>query len=267
MWPIIAGLKTYTFIYVLSMLVHLALALFYCRRNGLSRKTGVLLGFCYFFGMAIGARILFDILHSRFNWRNYLDIHYYFVDGLWGGPLAYLAVATAGVILLSRRRRILLDIVVITLPIPMIVAKVACFGNGCCFGAQTDVPWAIRFAEGAEAPDRLPRHPTQLYEIVALLAILIVFRLLDRQRWRGTLLFWFVLVYGVGRPLSELFRAADPDVVFVGPLSSSQAVCLLAAAVSAVALMILRARMGRAGAFAAADRGTNAEPAQLVAQE
>jgi phosphatidylglycerol:prolipoprotein diacylglycerol transferase len=244
MWPMIGGLRIYTFVYVFSMFAYLAMTLFYCRKLEIPRKVGVALSGCYVFGMAVGARILCDLLNHRLDWRNYLDISYYFTDGLWGGPLAYLAVAVTGVALLGRDRARLFDLVALTLPIPMILAKVACLLNGCCYGAPCDVPWALTFPEGAKAPPGIPRHPTQIYEIVVLVVIAIVFHRLDRARWRGTLVLWFVLLYGLGRPLTEWFREAPERVPRFGPLTASQAVCMVAAVVCAIALA--RSRLRRA---------------------
>lgn len=242
MWATIGGVKTYAFLYGLGIVVHLAVVLFYCRRMRIPVKVGFALGCCYLFGMVIGAKILYDLLHSRFHLGNYLDFQYYFIDGMWGGPLAYLALAVGGVVLLARDRRKHLDLVALSLPVPMILAKLTCFCNGCCYGAASDAAWAVTFPEAAEAPSGIARHPTQLYEILVLLLILAVFHLLDRRRWKGTLLMWFVMFYGIGRPLTELFRAAQERVPFLGPFTSSQAVCLAAALVSAVTLLVIQRR-------------------------
>lgn len=245
MWPMVAGLKTYTFFYVFSMFACLGSAVYFCRRMEIPRKVGVALGGCYVFGMAVGARILCDILNHRLHCRNYLDLHYYFTNGLWGGPLAYLAVAVTGVALLGRDRAKLFDLVAMTLPIPMIFAKVACFVNGCCYGAPSDIPWALGFPVGAEAPAGVLRHPTQLYEIAVLVVIALALWELRRARQNGTLLLWFVLIYGMGRPLTEHFRAAPERVPRVGAFTASQVTCMGAALLAAVALLALRDR--RAG--------------------
>ena len=68
----------------------------------------------------------------------------------------------------------------------MIMAKVACFANGCCYGAVCSLPWAVTFPEGGTertAPAGLALHPTQLYEIL-MLAVIAVF---------GTGLYWLSL--------------------------------------------------------------------------
>ncbi len=247
MYPFLFGVKTYSFLYCLSLLAHVALAIAFCRQMGLSRRAGMWIGMCYIFGMAVGARILYDLLHGQFAAGNYLNLRYYFGDGLWGGPLAYLAVATTGILLLGRDKRGLMDVMVLALPAPMILAKTACFFNGCCFGAATKMPWGVAFPEGAEAPAGVSRHPTQLYEILVLAAIVLALQMLDRDRWRGRLVFWFVGLYGLGRPVTEFFRAPEECIPRVGRLSDSQVACLVAAVASGVVLLVVRARRGMRG--------------------
>ncbi|MBI4717558.1 MAG: prolipoprotein diacylglyceryl transferase [Planctomycetes bacterium] len=260
MWPTVGPLRTYTIVYIGAMVLHLVLALTYAQRNGLSRRAAWAISACYTFGMALGARVLYDVLHSRLDWRNYLDPAYLVSKGLWGGPLAYLLLAVTGVLLLARHRRAYLDLVVVTLPLPMILAKAACFVNGCCYGAESDLPWAMAFPEGAEAPAGIPRHPTQLYEITALAAALLVMQVVDRTRWAGWLLFWFVLIYGVGRPLTECFRAAEKLTVRFAGMTDSQIACLAGAMVSALVLLAVGLR--RKPANEAAISPTPVPPAQ-----
>ncbi len=242
MWPLIGELRTYMVFYALSMVAHAALAIRLCRDRGVTWKAGAALGLCYFWGMCVGARILYDLLNHRFDWHNHLDIGFYFEVGAWGGPLAYLAVAVPGVLWLAKDRRMMLDVVVLTLPIPMILAKVACFVNGCCYGAESTLPWSMSLLEDARGPAGIPRHPTPLYEIAVLIVIAIVFSRLDPRRWKGMLVAWFVLLYGIGRPLSELFRATKELRMPIGPFSASQATCLASAAVAGLILLVYNAR-------------------------
>ncbi|MCP4569914.1 MAG: prolipoprotein diacylglyceryl transferase [FCB group bacterium] len=237
------GILTYAIIYSLSMIVFMLLALWVCRRREISLKSGFLLGLCYIWSMNTGARILYDLLNDRFELLNYFNPAYYMEPGMWGGPLVYLAIATAGTLLLVRDRRGMLDIVVLTLPVPMIMAKVSCFVNGCCYGAVCSLPWAVTFPEGGTertAPAGVALHPTQLYEILVLVIIAIVFVALDQKRWKGTLMAWFVMLYGIGRPIAEFFRAPEKLHAVIGPLTLSQAVCLVAALVAGLVLIIVR---------------------------
>lgn len=237
------GILAYAILYSLSMAASVLLALWLCHRREVPLKYGILLGLCYVWSMNTGARILYDILNDRFYWLNYFDPGYYMEPGMWGGPLVYLMIAVTGTLLLARDRLNKLDIVAVTLPVPMILAKGACFVNGCCYGAACSLPWAVTFPEGGTertAPAGVPLHPTQLYEILVLVVIALVFVALDRERWKGTLIAWFVMLYGIGRSLTEFFRAPERLEAAFGPLTLSQVICLVASLVAGLILLAVR---------------------------
>ncbi len=246
MFPKIGPIETYTIVYALSMILHLVLVLIACRRQRLSKRAGFLLSLTFTLGMTVGAKILYDVQHDGFAGWKYFDWRYIVLGGLWGGPLAYLAIVTPAVFLLARNRAIWLDLIAVTLVPPMIVAKIACFFNGCCFGLPTSMPWAVTFPEGAEAPAGIARHPTQFYEILVFIFIWLVFRWAKSQQSSGSLLLWFVFLYGLGRPLTEVFRQPEEArTVFIGPFTSSQLVCITAAIAAALGLISRRRRSGR----------------------
>ena len=237
------GILAYAIFYTLSMTTHVLLAIWLCRRREIPLRNGIALGLCYIWSMNTGARILYDILNNRFNWLNYFDPGYYMEPGMWGGLLVYLVIAPTGTLLLAHDRRSMLDMVVLTLPVPMILAKVACFVNGCCYGAVCSLPWAVIFPEGGTertAPAGVPLHPTQLYEIIVLAVIAVVLVVLNRERWRGTLLAWFLLLYGIGRPLTEFFRAPERLDAIIGPLTLSQVICVVASLLAGLTLVIVQ---------------------------
>ena len=147
-------------------------------------------------------------------------------------------------LILIPNRHIALDLVALALPIPLLVTKVGCLLNGCCYGMESSMPWALTFPEGAAtSTPGIPTHPTQAYEILVATGIIIVFAVLDRERWRGTMLFWFLVMYGLGRAATEVFRA---DLVerglIIGPLSLSQVLCLAAVVVSTCVLVVWHKR-------------------------
>ncbi|MGC8861362.1 MAG: prolipoprotein diacylglyceryl transferase [Armatimonadota bacterium] len=85
------------------------------------------------------------------------------------------------------------------------ITRIGCFLNGCCYGAPTTLPWAVRFEDhGVITP---PSHPTQLY---ATLANLIVFYLLTRlekmNRAPGFVFTSYLGMYSVYRLLIEFLR-------------------------------------------------------------
>jgi len=61
------------------------------------------------------------------------------------------------------------DLYAIPLALGIAVGRIGCFLTGLSdntYGTPTNLPWAIDFGDG------IPRHPTQLYEIVFLLALI-----------------------------------------------------------------------------------------------
>jgi len=131
--------------------------------------------------------------------------------------LGLLGVIVA-MLVFSRRNRIspflLSDLVSIVAPIGLFFGRLANFINGELWGRPTDVPWAMVFP----SVDRVPRHPSQLYEFalegVALFLILWWFS--ARPRPRGAVSALFLIGYGVFRFLAEFTR--EPDS-FLGVLA------------------------------------------------
>ena len=137
-----------------------------------------------------------------------------------------------------------------------VVGRIGCFLAGCCYGHETDVPWAVTFtnplaAENVGTPLGVPLHPTQLYEAGPELVIQLM---LLKQEHKGRAFpgrtFWgYMLVYGLSRFVIEFFRG-DPRGIAVGTFSTSQFISLLIVPLSIVMLFWLSRR----------DRGAVATP-------
>ena len=237
MWPEIGPVRTYTIFYILSAVSHLIICSKIAGRWNLRRRVWIVVGFCYFAGMTFGAKILYDIVNGIFDFRALLSLRHYMQGGVWGGLLAYGILAVPLVLILAKNKRSALDLVAMSIPIPWILAKLGCLFNGCCFGKECPMPWAIVFPQGARgAPAGVPLHPTQIYEILVALCVLIVFKKLKYERWRGAMLLWFLALYGFGRAVTELFRGDFDHHLYIGPITLSQLVCLTAAAAAAIVL-------------------------------
>lgn len=239
MWPRIGPIPTYGVLYIISILSYFLIACLIARRLGLRHRVWLVAGICYMEGMTVGAKVLYDLQQGQFDFSLLLNIQHYIEGGLWGGLLAYFVLAVPLVLLLAKRRRAALDLVALSIPVPWIFVKLACLFNGCCHGSRCSMPWAITFPEGAAgAPAGIPLHPTQIYEILIVLCILIVFKVLKYERWQGTMLLWFLILYGLGRAATEIFRGDFDHHLYVGPLTLSQLVCLAAAGVSILLLFL-----------------------------
>lgn len=237
MWPKIGAVHTYGILYLLGIALHFVLSWRIAKRTGLPRRVWMAAGLCYLLGMLLGAKVLFDLRSGRFSLAALLQSEHWLAGGLWGGLLAYFALAVPAVLVLSRAKPAALDLVATTVPIPWMAAKLGCFLNGCCWGRPCSLPWAVPFPAGArDAPPGVPLHPTQLYEMILMLIILLVFARLRSDWWRGTKLLWFLVLYGFGRVATDFLRGDNTRYIVPGVLTLTQLVCLT---VAVAALLVL----------------------------
>jgi prolipoprotein diacylglyceryltransferase len=92
------------------------------------------------------------------------------------------------------------------------------------------------------AMESLPVHPTQLYEaLVGLGLLILVLAVRRRQRVAGNALAAFAMSYAVFRFLIEMVRA-DPGRGVIGPFSTSQFIAVVTFVAAAALLFVLRRR-------------------------
>jgi phosphatidylglycerol:prolipoprotein diacylglycerol transferase len=179
----------------------------------------------------------------------------------WAGGLTYYGGfigATAAAVVLLRRDRFpfwkAADMAGFAVPMGLAFGRMGCLLAGCCFGSESNVPWALSFpprspASEEQAKDHLlesvrmwshPVHPTQIYESAASLAIaaFLLLWLLPRKRYDGQIFAGFMVLYAVARFLVEILRR-DARGGAVG-LSTSQLIGLVLVG-AAVAVHRLRA--------------------------
>ena len=117
------------------------------------------------------------------------------------------------------------DMAGFTVPLGLAFGRMGCLLAGCCFGAESSVPWAMSFPPRSPASEAQfkahtlssmgqwshPVHPTQLYESAASLAIACVCLLLvhPRKRYDGQVFAVFLGLYAIARFLLEYLRRDD----------------------------------------------------------
>jgi prolipoprotein diacylglyceryltransferase len=121
------------------------------------------------------------------------------VGGLLGG---WLLVELAKLLRGIRSRTG--DLFAVPLCIGIAIGRIGCFLAGLAddtYGKPTRLPWAINFGDG------IPRHPTQLYEILFLLVLaLCCQRLLRRPHAQGSVFRVFLATYLVFRLLIDFLK-------------------------------------------------------------
>jgi phosphatidylglycerol:prolipoprotein diacylglycerol transferase len=193
----------------------------YRRRHGRLPVTRDALGDLLFYsmmGVIAGGRIGYMLF--------YTDIHWIWTDPValfrvWDGGMSFhgglLGVLAAG-LWWSRRQQVAffdtVDFVAPIVPIGLGLGRLGNFINGELWGKPGDVPWAMIFPN---APDRLPRHPSQLYEMllegVVMFTVLWLVSLKPRPRYLVSGL--FALLYGCFRFAVEFVRLPDPQLGYL----------------------------------------------------
>ena len=157
------------------------------------------------------------------------------VGGLLGGLLAVEFVkARRGVTVATG------DLLVLPLALGIAIGRIGCFLTGLddgTSGTATSLPWGVDFGDG------ISRHPTQLYEIVFLIVLLIVvMRLASQPTPAGDAFKLFLLGYLTCRVLVDFIKPASR----VAGMSVLQWTCLAVIAYYAphVPRLLAEARRG-----------------------
>ncbi|RKZ09275.1 prolipoprotein diacylglyceryl transferase [bacterium] len=102
------------------------------------------------------------------------------------------------------------------------IGRIGCHlsGDG-DYGPPSDLPWAMAFPKGM-VPTDVPVHPTPVYEILMMIpVVLLLWRLRLQDRTPGWLFGAYLVLVGIERWISEIFRVRGPDQITLG-MSTAQ---------------------------------------------
>ena len=198
--------------------------------------------------------IIFSIAVARVG---YIMTHFYEYQAdtagnmLWGmlkiheGGLSFHGGVVGGalaVIYFCWRRGLRLwrfgDVIMPALALGLAMGRIGCFLNGCCYGRATNVPWAITFPA---LSDHIPRHPTQLYDMLFnfTIVLLLIFPLQRLKRKDGDIVAFWLILSGITRFIMEVFRYGQTTVPFWLGITVAQWVCV-AMVVGGIVMYLLR---------------------------
>ena len=133
------------------------------------------------------------------------------------------------------------------------IGRLGCFMAGCCYGVASNTWCAVRFTnpsahEQTGVPLDTPLLPVQLIELGFDVALAVVLSWAWRRRLRpdGTVLWIYLILYGIGRALIEMGRG-DPvrGLWLHGTVSTSQIFSILAVLAGVTLLIRDRIRIMR----------------------
>lgn len=118
----------------------------------------------------------------------------------------------------------MLDILAFTTLIVHAFGRFGCYNAGCCYGKSTNSWFGIIFPTS----NNTPVHPTQLYEVVILLTIIIILSIVKKyKQFHGQLFLLYISIYGLSRAILENFRGDQRGFIIQNLVSHSQFIALL----------------------------------------
>src|SRR5437868_11279935 len=178
------------------------------------------------------------ILGGRLGYVLFYDLAEYLrhpieILKLWDGGMSFhggVIGTSLGILYFARKEKLswlrIHDYVACCVPFGLFFGRLANFVNQELWGAETSVPWAVRFVQATGRivngrPELFlgpPRHPSQLYE--AFLEGIVLFAILTWMFWRtkarydpGKLVGAFLFFYGLFRFAIEFIREPDQQLV------------------------------------------------------
>jgi phosphatidylglycerol---prolipoprotein diacylglyceryl transferase len=202
-------------------------------------------------GSVIGARTLYVVTYWK---ESFVGQPWWEIFMIQKGGLVYyggLIGASLATIIYSRVQKLQLwkvaDIFAPSVALGYVFGRIGCLMNGCCYGRECSLPWAISFpAKQNGPPSGAPLHPTQIYDsLLNLLLYVGLAWLYRRKKFDGQVFAAYLMCYAVTRSIVETFRGDYSELHRHAGLTPAHLVSIGIFAIGAVLFAILRKRPAR----------------------
>jgi phosphatidylglycerol:prolipoprotein diacylglycerol transferase len=234
--------RYYSMMYLVAFGLTYILSVYRIKRENFKYSTELLqdLFMWGILGLIIGARLGYVFFYNFSYYMNHPleiilpvefsgGIRFVGISGMsfHGGAIGLLL---AGLIF-CRLRRVdfwnLTELFAPIAPLGYTFGRIGNFINGELYGRATDVLWGMVFPLD---PEKLVRHPSQLYEAFfeGIVLFVILWPIRKKSPFDGFLLAMYLIGYGAFRLFLELFREPDIQLGFIfGGLTMGQILCIL----------------------------------------
>ncbi len=220
--------KSYSLFMIVGAIFVITISIWNIKQAGLSIKSSLLCFLSMILGVLVGARLLNVIINWDYYMLNSERIFAFNTAGfsLMGGlVLASIFGAISSKILKLDFWK-LGDSIAPGLGVGLILMRIGCFFNGCCYGQPSKLPWSIKFPYNSFAHKYYlskkdlntefslfkslaspSLHPTQIYEIIgALIATIVAIVIIKRKYKNGLAILTFGIIFTLTRFINHFFR-------------------------------------------------------------
>jgi phosphatidylglycerol---prolipoprotein diacylglyceryl transferase len=272
-------IRGYGLMVLLGVVSGIMLAMHRAQQMGLSPDVILNLALSFVPCGIIGGRLFYVIQYwntriKTDDWTTTIINVFKFTEGGLVVYGAFLGAVVAVVLFVWRKGLPFLamaDLLAPSLMIGLAFGRIGCFLNGCCYGGECELPWAVTFPRDslpymeqieagkfgdpagvnpANLPARsLPVHPAQLYSAIdAALLCWFLWSYYPYRRRDGEVAALMLMIHSISRFLLEVIRV-DESAVFGTGLSISQNISILFLVLTVVGWFWLLRQPARTASF------------------
>jgi phosphatidylglycerol:prolipoprotein diacylglycerol transferase len=212
-------IEAYPVMLFLALLVGVSIYVWQLKRDGIKSSNAFYIALFGIVGGTVGAKLplifmYWNEINSNTNSLNAVLQGRTIVGGLIGGSVSILIAKRIFNIKERMGNQLAVPIVA-----AMAIGRVGCLLRGCCFGKETNLVWGVDFG------DHILRHPTQIYEIIFDISMVIYLCIRKRKGVKpGQLYSVFLNGYLSFRFLLEFIRVEKVSFAF---LTDFQMLCIV----------------------------------------
>ena len=203
------SIESYPVLLFIALLTGIFIYVWQLRKDGIKSSNAFYIALFGIVGGTIGAKLplifmYWNEINSSTNSLNSVLQGRTIVGGLIGGTVSIFIAKRIFNIKERMGNQLAVPIVV-----AMAIGRVGCVLRGCCYGKETNLAWGINFG------DHILRHPTQIYEIIFDISMVIYLCKRKRKGVKpGQLYSIFLNGYLSFRFLLEFIRVEKVSFIF-----------------------------------------------------